>query len=441
MGDDGGEEALIRVLSHQGSAVWEDDGEPELAASKAIRILSRVEKNGELMLERDSVYGSVVAMPQIARSAGWNSTFTAFAARSGLLYMFNLFVQCSMTYMVYLSCTNLAAYSGKMHLCNFGLRHMECPHGQNCYGPGGTVYTPERMYSFETWNIRNYVKNSLKDVFPDKKGLIDDRVDPGDYGIDSGVCRIICGFCFMTVVTGELSKTIELVRLILYIPSRAECWLHYNRPDWETKDQVKKIQNLTELDLVVFRIRGMPCHWKVFNLVFVALPKLVIWKAVTYVGLYFLMETAGILDLIINTTALSFLLNIDELILTNFSSSAMRYMLGRLEGVKLYDTESYEKETDDEALERFRTENPWDMEHVWMIVPKQLILTIVTYAVFMLQYYYTNCNTMSDGSMVSKAVREPDGYYRWWCIFADCTNRHAAISWVMPNVTYPAPAA
>eukprot|EP00439_Symbiodinium_sp_Y106_P077690 s169_g16.t1 len=58
-----------------------------VAASKAIAILQQMEGDGYCSIEADSVYGAAVAMPQIARSAGWPATLTSLVIR---IYFFTL---------------------------------------------------------------------------------------------------------------------------------------------------------------------------------------------------------------------------------------------------------------------------------------------------------------------------------------------------------------
>merc|ERR1719210_226650 len=55
--------------------------------------LQDMEFKGELCLEADSVYGSVIAIPQIARSMEWNRTMIALTFRAFLMLSLNYLLQ------------------------------------------------------------------------------------------------------------------------------------------------------------------------------------------------------------------------------------------------------------------------------------------------------------------------------------------------------------
>merc|ERR1712217_826338 len=113
-------------------------------------------------------------------------------------------------------------FAGQMYLCDFGARKDGCPEADGCLGPGGTRYTPDRMFSYEQWSVQNWVKKSLKDVFPERITKIEDHVDPGEYGIESLHCRFLCTFLFIVAVTQEFQKALELLRVIYVVPSQPD---------------------------------------------------------------------------------------------------------------------------------------------------------------------------------------------------------------------------
>ena len=87
-------------------------------------------------------------------------------------------------------------FGGQMHLCDFGANIQNCPDGKNCKGPGGTSYTSERLYNWEMWATRMYVRDSFTALFPNRADEIMDAVDPGEYGLESYNLRVICCFVF-----------------------------------------------------------------------------------------------------------------------------------------------------------------------------------------------------------------------------------------------------
>jgi hypothetical protein len=81
----------------------------------------------------------------------------------------------------------------------------------------------------------------------------------------------------------------------------------------------------------------MPFRWKLINLCFVVLPKVYIWLLMVDIGTLFLMETAGIEDMIMNAVALSFILSIDELICSGLFSDTSKHMLETIEPLPLFE--------------------------------------------------------------------------------------------------------
>merc|ERR1711959_69661 len=113
--------------------------------------------------------------------------------------------------------------------------------------------------------------------------------------------------------------------LLYHLPSESAEWISYSTPAWHPdhdKSYMKAVHGHTELELVNFQVAGMPRIWKVINFIIVFVPKLVIWYNLTFAGIYFLMETAGIVDQLVNSTALGFILNISKMFLERMSSKA-----------------------------------------------------------------------------------------------------------------------
>jgi len=405
------------------SAMTEDPS--ELANRKITKVFTKMEsQGGALSLEKESVYGAAVAMPQIARSAGWSKTLTILAVRSMAFMVLNTVLQAYCVYMIYDSGVHLNMYSGQPHLCDFGARMQNCPDGPNCDGPGGTKFDPSRLYGFDVWQTRTYVRDALIDLFPDKAGDIKDMVDPGEYGLESYFCRLVCVFLFCCAVTSDLRTTIELVQLLYTVPSKNESWLDYAQEDDNGQT------GYHELDAVRFNIKGMPLRWKIFNFCFVAVPKFLLWTRVSYIGVYFLMETSSISDLIVNTTALSFLLGIDEMLFSNLTTETLRTVMRELR-----DYEPPEK-IDSRTAEEYMKDEEWswlDFKFYWSIVPPSLVMVTVSFAIWVFDYYHGHCNSRGDGSMYSRDVYVPRSFwYNPLCVFMRCDSEEGdARAWHM----------
>lgn len=116
------------------------------------------------------------------------------------------------------------------------------------------------------------------------------------------------------------------------------------------------------------------------------------------------METSRIEDLIINSIALTFILNIDEMICENFTTAATRYLMDRLEGFKLYDTNEEEKMTDQQNMDLVKEErmfSKWSFRDTYALLPMRLLASVAWTIAFVYNYYSLHCGHMSDGTKVS----------------------------------------
>lgn len=385
----------------------EEERLAQVGAAKAASALMRIENLGFIGVPDGSCYGAAVALPQIARSAGWSVTYTGLCLRVYLFLSVVFCLQMFLLAMVREETHSMDSFSGQMHLCDFGKNIAECPNAPNCRGPGGTSYTYPRLYSYDSWALRNFVKSSLLSLFPDKQKEIEAVADPGEWGLENYYCRLVCLFIFMMAVVDDLKNCMSLVMLLIRSPTKGEMWITYEVPEWgESKQYAKKVRDWSELDLVKFRVAGMPLKWKIFNALFVVLPKLFVWVNLCSTGFHFLMETSTIVDVIVNSVALKFILDLDEMILDHLASTATRYIVSNLQPIALFDKSEHEMEQDNEARLRFLKEEKQISGFALynLLFPKRLFFIIFMMSIFVMKYYYANCIELKDGSMVSKPM-------------------------------------
>eukprot|EP00930_Biecheleria_cincta_P036106 TRINITY_DN24784_c0_g1_i2.p1 TRINITY_DN24784_c0_g1~~TRINITY_DN24784_c0_g1_i2.p1 ORF type:complete len:246 (+),score=33.41 TRINITY_DN24784_c0_g1_i2:141-878(+) len=211
----------------------------------------------------------------------------------------------------------------------------------------------------------------------------------------------------------DLRETLSLMNLLWAVPSKPEKWLSYETPEFhEDKEEAKKVHGWSELDLVQFNVCGMPAVWKIINFSIIAVPKLVIWVVLVSSGFHFLMETATITNLIVNSMALAFILSIDEMIFAAFSTVAVKHMMEKLEDHVLFEAEFEERETEEDVLRRYTSTDlgsgRWMSCYRW-IIPRRLIFCLLLMGFFYWRYYINNCLLLPDGSWVSKPLRQPEG--------------------------------
>lgn len=360
-------------------------------------------RDGGTCKVEESVYGAALVMPQLARTVGWNTTFTILAIRSALFLALNLYVQAYLLKMVAKEQLVMDNFAGQMHLCDFGLE--ACP-GAGCRGPAGTDITPSRLYGWSDIMNRNFVKDSLKALFPDRVEEIDAKVDPGEYGMESNMCRYLCCFIFMIDCLDELEKIWGMMRLIYYVPNKAEPWIHPRC--YEAGDTTSKTGKIEDVRLT---IAGMPVVWKFLSVTLILVPKAMLWKLTVETGIIFLMETASITDLIINSVALDLILGFDELIMASLMHEEEHQFVSAVEEFAFYDEHTscvgdMSLLTVDEIIDQYKQKQfgfrSWDREALSLLFPYKLVLSICGTWFFVWQYYLRFC-----------APDEEPGAHRW----------------------------
>jgi len=384
----------------------------KIASGKAIRILMKMESTGSCELETGSVYGAAIALPQIARSADWSGSMTALALRAFFFLAVNVSLQTFILVMIGTEQLIMYPFAGQMHLCDFGASIPKCdadPNYPTCKGPGGTTLSFPRLYSYDIWSTRLYLRDALNQLFPDRKGDIHSAIDPGEYGVEDYWCRAACIFIFMMAVVDDLRATLNLARLLWIVPTQAESWISYEPPEWANKEDAKAVHGWSELDLVRFYVAGIPRAWKVLNFIVIWIPKFFLWLALAATGVHYLMETADIVDMVVNAMALTFVLDIDEMVFARLTTGVTQQIMAKLEDMPLYDLSCEEEESDYDVMERFNREEQgcarW--KKFSLILPKRLFTIICLQVFFMWLYYARNCKYDQNGGLVSKDVHYP----------------------------------
>jgi len=405
-----------------------DNYAAKLAAAKLIGNFA-VRSDGELDIEKDSVYGAAILIPQLARSAGWPKMLTCLTLRTFVFHVLNLILQGTLVVMIAKEEGIMDLFAGQMYLCDFGAWLSECPGSPGCTGPGGTPISAPRMYSWSQWSVRNFMRDGLKAVFPEKASEIAKHVDPGEYGLESQGCRMLCCFIYMTSVMNELFLVVSMLRLIILVPTSDDMWLE-SRED--TADEDSKVR---------VYISGMPCFWKIFNLLVVLLPKCLLFKLTAESGVTLLMETQSIEDLIVNSVALSFVLNLDEMLCESLMPSQIKVMLEKCEAFPLYDDEEEAayKEADimkmhceQQSLRYFR------FRDIFSLLPPKLVAACVLTSIFIAEYYWTHCQWSPEHRWFSVEMHLPKGttFSAWEAFFPRFFPVEADQKpyWTMPKV-------
>jgi len=214
---------------------------------------------------------------------------------------------------------------------------------------------------------------------------VHENFDPGEFGMENYYCRFLASLIFMTAEIKEFCKTAELIVVLWKTPSRSESWVY--RVHCEHKDPTKSLRFITA---------GIPRMWKVFYFVFLVLPKSVLLYNVCWMGLRFLMETAGIFKVLMSAAAMDFILNIDELLFDYLGSVTSKRIMSQLKGFPIPGDS--------------RKNNIGLFQAAKLALPSQLIMTLLGLLVFEARYYLLNCE-FTDGMWVSKPMYLPKSAY------------------------------
>jgi len=374
-----------------------------LGIAKATEILGGMEMAGDCHIEKESIYGAALAIPQIARSARWPKSMFCETLRTYVFLLLNYFLQIMFVYFISDSLTSMNPWGGQMQLCDFASHLAQCPTSPDCVGPGGAIIQdPGALYPYDIWATRQFIKARLMAMFPDKDL---DSFDTGEYGVESYYCRFLCIFVFVVTVADEFQNIRSLLKLLMKLPSQEGLWVQFDQASSEQSG--KDFQS--QLECVRFFVNGMPLRWKFFNAIFLLLPKIFLWRMLTMAGVHLLMETAAIVDLILNTTALCFVSETDELIMDRLVTRSTRKIMTRLRDYELFEDWRNEENEDEAYLARHEeNEMTWWLKwHDWWLLPRRLCWSIALMFIFVVEYYYHNCRRSEAGNWISKAMTFP----------------------------------
>jgi len=199
-----------------------------------------------------------------------------------------------------------------------------------------------------------------------------------------------------------------LVRLLRHVPTEGGDWMYYVSSPGSSEPELSGNRMVT-LDGVRLRIAGIPFCWKVFNFIFILLPKMLFCFKTAELGISFLMNTSDITDSIVNSMALVFILNIDELVFDTFTAEKTKYMMDKTEPFHL-NAGAGEKQ----ALEStILFHDGRCQQSYWCpdLFPNRLLCVLFLTSFFLSLYYWTHCQRGEDGTWVSQPVYLPKSLF------------------------------
>jgi hypothetical protein len=344
-----------------------------------------------------SVWGAAFVIPQVARCIQCNALSMVLIARA----FFNLFccvaVQLCLVVFMGKSTQVFAPLGGHMHLCDFGSNLDACPDAPNCIGPGGTNYTSHRLLKFEKWMMQRFAKDAFLYMHSDRHDEIKKSIDPGEYGLESYKCRVMCVVLFVTSVVPEIVSCLSMA-ICMYNLERVE----HDEPggSWAELDHEVQAHRTTyvsmagrtiEQEKYTYRFAGMPLRWKVFNFLFLLCPKVMILHYVLREGSVMLMETSDIKTMILGAMALSYLTSMNDMFYNHFATEPVRRIMFSIRA----HNDDEEVRTDVKAYEILFRFFPW-----------RSCMVLIVATIYIAYYYYTKCH-WKGGQFVSKDMYIP----------------------------------
>ncbi|CAE7946022.1 CYB2 [Symbiodinium sp. KB8] len=392
----------------------------KMASAKLVGALVYMDM-GRVNVEPSSVYGAAILMPQVARTAGWPRSMARPVLQSYFYLYVCMLIHGALLCYIRKEQTVMDLFAGQMYLCDFGANLNACTVDPNAEG---------------AWQTRSFVAASLKALFPDKADDIRSNVDPGEYGVESYNCRLLCCLVFVISIGQEAHNIMQMARLLYYVPSTDEPWYELGE---EEEDEAQESMEKW-LGQVTVQVAGMSRLWKIVNVILVLVPKFLLWEMTASTGVDFLMETAGIDDLIVNSVALGFLLTLDEMLTEAMmphqvfhrligigwglelrtcwpwktsghppevcQGCFVNHLLGECNALRLYSNVDVEAHTDDEVLSKLQALEPSLPQLIWGLMPKSFFLAVGLTAFCVYRYYFLHCQLV-DGQWVSKEMYLP----------------------------------
>lgn len=182
------------------------------------------------------------------------------------------------------------------------------------------------------------------------------------------------------------------------------------------------VASFPSLQVVKFRVCGMPRYWKIINFFVVFLPKFALWYFVVWEGFNLLMETSGILDLVLGCLAMCFIMSIDEMILASLSSRAARYIMSSLVSLEV-------------KHDRPKSPKTW-CSYLYFMFPRRLFLCLLISGAHVLHYYRMRCKWDDAlGLYVSQDMQYPKSvlYFPWDLLSSTLVQRDSKPFWTMPH--------
>mmetsp|Transcript_60080 Transcript_60080/g.127277 ORF Transcript_60080/g.127277 Transcript_60080/m.127277 type:complete len:441 (+) Transcript_60080:130-1452(+) len=278
----------------------------EAAALAAFRMASAravSTRNAGLLVPKDSLYGSVIVLPQIARALGNHPTYVGKATVAWICLGLVLFMQGIFVYEVY----GMVARTDKCCAAD-----PEWCEGKG-YVNGGrpswdfTGVFPDRWYLCHLWNTGNE---------------------------NHQILRKLCVVAFVVCLFKDMRQTSEMANLLWELPTGPGTWMVVTPADEEVIRVDAEGHHTIHREVdhqIKWQVDSLQLHWKILTLIFVLLPKFTIFCFLYFYGSMWLLSVSDHQELITNAVALVFVLELDEAVFAAVTTSDVQQQMDNLQ--------------------------------------------------------------------------------------------------------------
>lgn len=162
----------------------------------------------------------------------------------------------------------------------------------------------------------------------------------------SSFLRFVCVATFCSFCFSDLLETTGMCRWLNYLPTwdkKQEDLVNEKLTGsllFEKQTKRETIGRCPDQEVTVFKpITGISTKFKSMIFLFVILPKYIIAVLLMFVGSGFIVRAEGISDIVLNTVAVSFVLQVDDFAYRGFTTSSMKILYESIPPIGLFDEE------------------------------------------------------------------------------------------------------
>lgn len=239
---------------------------------------------------RDSLYGSAIVLPQVARNLKWNPVYVGKVCKCFMSLAICILVQFMFVYQIW------KLVKEQTMACD------EDP--EECVQNG---FRRRHGLLFKHWYLCSAEVHWL---------------------------RKICVLAFIVTMFKDARQSFEMFRLMYALPSEKGDWLVVTETEEITARKDKGGARTSADYQVGYQVEGMTSFWKVLNIVLFLVPKLIIWVGLFWNGSIWLMNTPDRDELILNAVSLVFVIDFDEVLYAAVTESDTQQRMEDLQSWK-----------------------------------------------------------------------------------------------------------